>query len=59
MSANADDDTRSDVFAVGMDAFVPKPFDYKRLVDALQHSPVLGEVMRRRGKELRDETMGL
>jgi CheY-like chemotaxis protein len=43
MSANADDETRSDVFAVGMDAFVSKPFDYQTLVDELMRSPVFRE----------------
>jgi CheY-like chemotaxis protein len=45
MSAKADEETRCDVFAVGMDAFVPKPFDYKTLVDELLRSPAFAETL--------------
>jgi CheY-like chemotaxis protein len=53
MSAKADEETRSDVFAVGMDAFVPKPFDYKTLVDELKRSPAFAETLRLRQKAVR------
>jgi len=29
MSANADEETKQEVLAVGMDAFCPKPFKYR------------------------------
>ena len=48
MSAKADEQTKCDVFSVGMDAFVPKPFDYKTLVDELKGSPIFTEMMHRR-----------
>ena len=48
MSAKADEETKSDVFSVGMDAFVPKPFDYKTLVDELKGSPAFAETLRKR-----------
>ena len=48
MSAKADEETKSDVFAVGMDAFVPKPFDYKTLVDELKGAPIFAEMKQRR-----------
>jgi signal transduction histidine kinase len=48
MSAKADDETKADVFSVGMDAFLAKPFDYKTLLDELKRSPVFGEMIRRR-----------
>jgi CheY-like chemotaxis protein len=59
MSAKADEETRSDVFAVGMDAFVPKPFDYKTLVDELKRSPAFTETLqgRLRLTRLPHETM--
>ena len=48
MSAKADEQTKCDVFSVGMDAFVSKPFDYKTLVDELKGSPIFTEMMHRR-----------
>jgi CheY-like chemotaxis protein len=48
MSAKADDETKSDVFEVGMDAFVSKPFDCKTLADELKKSPTFTEIMQRR-----------
>jgi CheY-like chemotaxis protein len=53
MSAKADEETRCDVFAVGMDAFVSKPFDYKTLVDELKRSPTFAETLRLRQKAVR------
>ena len=47
MSAKADEETKSDVFAVGMDAFVPKPFDYKTLVGELKRSAAFAETLQR------------
>ena len=46
MSAKADEETRVDVFAVGMDAFVSKPFDYKTLVEELKKSPTFVESLK-------------
>jgi CheY-like chemotaxis protein len=46
MSAKADEETRVDVFAVGMDAFVSKPFDYKTLVEELKKSPMFVESLK-------------
>jgi CheY-like chemotaxis protein len=52
MSAKADDETRNDVFAVGMDAFVPKPFDYKTLVEELSGFPVFAETLQSLQREV-------
>ena len=48
MSANSDEETLHDVLAVGMDAFIPKPFDYKALVRELHASGLMSRVMVRR-----------
>ena len=53
MSAKADEETKSDVFSVGMDAFVPKPFDYKTLVDELKGSPAFAATIRKRQRLMR------
>jgi CheY-like chemotaxis protein len=53
MSAKADEETKCDVFAVGMDAFVSKPFDFKTLVEELKRSPVFAETLRLRQRVAR------
>ena len=53
MSAKADEETKSDVFSVGMDAFVSKPFDYKTLVEELKRSPAFAETIRKRLRHMR------
>ena len=52
MSAKADEETKCDVFSMGMDAFVPKPFDYKTLVDELTRSVLFAETIERRRRQL-------
>ena len=56
MSAKADEETRSDVFSVGMDAFIPKPFDYKTLADELTRSPLFAETIHRRCLQLTNQS---
>ncbi len=48
MSANADEETLHDVMAVGVDAFIAKPFDYKTLVRELLSTTLMNRVMVRR-----------
>ena len=55
MSANVDEDTRREVTAVGMDAFVAEPFDYAKLVGALAGCGLCEELGRRRLWELAAE----
>ena len=55
MSANVDEETKREVVAVGMDAFVPKPFDYKKLAAALEGCGMCEEVLKRRLQELASE----